>query len=42
MISRFELFVSSVSSIYRYIQKIERVEMEKYGLKGPMPSACWR
>ena len=35
MISRFELFVSSVSSIYRYIQKIERVEMEKYGLKGP-------
>lgn len=35
MISRFEQFVSSVSCIYRYIQKIERVEMAKYGLKGP-------
>ena len=35
MISRFEQFSSSVSCIYRYIQKIERVEMAKYGLKGP-------
>lgn len=35
MISRFELFSSSVFSINRCIQKIERVEMAKYGLKGP-------
>jgi DNA-binding MarR family transcriptional regulator len=35
LISRFELLSSSVSCIYRYIQKIERVEMAKYGLKGP-------
>lgn len=35
MVSRFEHFSSSISCIYRYIQKIERVEMEKYGLKGP-------
>lgn len=35
MISRFEHFSSSILCIYRYIQKIERVEMEKYGLKGP-------
>ena len=35
MISRFELFSASITCIYRYIQKIERVEMEKYGLKGP-------
>lgn len=35
MVSRFEQFATSISCIYRYIQKIERVEMEKYGLKGP-------
>ena len=35
MVSRFELFSSSISCIFRYIQKIERMEMEKYGLKGP-------
>ena len=35
MTSRFEQFSASVFSIYRSIQKIERVEMEKYGLKGP-------
>ena len=35
MVSRFEHFSSSISCIYRYIQKIERIEMEKYGLKGP-------
>ena len=35
MISRFEQFSASITCIYRYIQKIERMEMEKYGLKGP-------
>lgn len=35
MLSRFEQFSAAVSSIHRYIQKIERVEMEKFGLKGP-------
>ena len=35
MVSRFEQFSASVSCIYRCIQKIERVEMAKYGLKGP-------
>ena len=34
MLSRFEQFSSSIASIYQYIQKIERVEMSKYGLKG--------
>ena len=34
MISRFEQFSASITSISRYIQRIERVEMEKYGLKG--------
>lgn len=34
MIHRFELFTAVISSIYRYIQKLERDEMEKYGLKG--------
>ena len=35
MISKYELFSSSVSSLYHDIQKIERVEMAKFGLKGP-------
>ena len=35
MVTRFEQFTSSVASIYRSIQKIERVEMARYGLKGP-------
>ena len=35
MIDRFELFVAAISGIYRDIQKIERDEMVKYGLKGP-------
>ena len=35
MVSRFEQFSASVACIHRCIQKIERVEMEKYGLKGP-------
>ena len=35
MITRFEQFSASVACIYRNIQKIERMEMAKYGLKGP-------
>ena len=35
MVTRFEQFTSSVASIHRSVQKIERVEMAKYGLKGP-------
>lgn len=35
MVSRFEQLSSTVSRIYHCIQKIERVEMEKFGLKGP-------
>ena len=35
MIDRFQQFSTAVSGIYRYVQKIERMEMEKYGLKGP-------
>lgn len=34
MINRFEQFVSYISAIHRDIQKIERDEMEKRGLKG--------
>lgn len=35
MIQRFELFCTSAFSISRSIQKIQRMEMEKFGLKGP-------
>lgn len=35
MVSKYELFSSSISCMYHDIQKIERVEMAKYGLKGP-------
>ena len=35
MLSRYEQFTLSVASIYRCIQKIQRVEMARYGLKGP-------
>lgn len=35
MVSRFEQFCTAISSIHRSIVKIERVEMAKYGLKGP-------
>lgn len=35
MISKYELFTASVSCMYHDIQKIERVEMAKFGLKGP-------
>ena len=34
MIERFEQFVSFISALHRDIQKIEREEMEKLGLKG--------
>ena len=34
MIERYEQFSAAVSSLYRYIQKIEREEMVKYGYKG--------
>ena len=34
MRDRFEQFTSAISSIHRFVQKIERDEMEKYGLKG--------
>lgn len=34
MINRFEQFTAAISSIYRFVQKIERDEMAKYGLKG--------
>lgn len=35
MITKYELFSGVVSGLYRDIQKIERMEMAKYGLKGP-------
>ena len=34
MLDRFEQFSYSISNIYRHIMKIERDEMEKYGLRG--------
>jgi DNA-binding MarR family transcriptional regulator len=34
MVTRFEQFVSAINGIHRCIQRIERSEMEKYGLKG--------
>ena len=34
MIERFESFTSGINGIYRYILKIEREEMEKYGYRG--------
>ena len=35
MISKYELFSNSVERISRDIQKLERMEMAKYALKGP-------
>ena len=35
MEARYELLSGSISCMYHDIQKIERVEMAKYGLKGP-------
>lgn len=34
MIRRFEQFTAAISDIHRSIQKLERDEMEKFGLKG--------
>lgn len=34
MLDRFEHFSYSISNIYRHMMKIERIEMEKYGLRG--------
>ena len=34
MLDRFEQFSYSISNIYKHINKIEREEMEKYGLRG--------
>lgn len=35
MTSRFEQFSIAIACIHHHIQKIERVEMAQYGLKGP-------
>lgn len=35
MVSKYEIFSTVVSSLYRDIQRIERTEMAKYNLKGP-------
>lgn len=35
MLTRFEQFCNAISIIHHAIQKIERMEMAKYGLKGP-------
>ena len=35
MVSRYESFSACISCMYHDIQKIERAEMAKYGLKGP-------
>lgn len=35
MVNKYQQFSSCVSCMYHDIQKIERVEMAKYGLKGP-------
>lgn len=34
MLDRFEQFTSAISAMYRDVQKIERDEMEKQGLRG--------
>lgn len=35
MIGRFEQFCTAITNIQHSISRIERMEMEKYGLKGP-------
>ena len=35
MVSKYEIFSTVVSCLYHNIQRIERTEMAKYGLKGP-------
>ena len=39
MISKYEIFSTVVASLYHDIQRIERTEMAKYGLKGPHAQA---
>ena len=34
MVDRFEQFSALISAAYRQVQRIERADMEKYGLKG--------
>lgn len=34
MVKRFEQFTSVISCLYRDVQRLERDEMERYGLKG--------
>ena len=34
MLNRYEKFSTYIAGAYRYVQKLEREEMEKYGLKG--------
>ena len=35
MIHRYEIFSAAIASMHHDVQRIERVEMAKYGLKGP-------
>ena len=35
MLHRYETFSAAIASMYHDVQRIERVEMAKYGLKGP-------
>ena len=35
MIHRYEVFSAAIASMYHDVQRIERVEMANYGLKGP-------
>lgn len=35
MVERFEQFSYAISELHRYLNKITRDELEKYGLKGP-------
>ncbi len=34
MVDRFEQFAAMISAAFRQIQRLERAEMEKYGMKG--------
>lgn len=36
MLGRYELFSASIFRLYRDIQRLQREEMEKYGLKGAL------
>ena len=35
MIHRYEVFSAAIACMYHDVQRVERVEMAKYGLKGP-------